>query len=151
MAECFVCGSLIPYVVPAALEGEGAGACRHRIIIAYFFMTKGRSSGTCSKCHERFPLAGFADQVRLLETVEVHRKPRQERSSHSETLLVSAFPVFTLGMVLCISLLMALFPSTTGGFLGMVAVLCGVCLLVGWVIYSWLRFLGVDIGGPQSL
>lgn len=139
-AECFVCGSSLPYEVPAALEGEGTGVCKHRIIIAWFFMTKGMSRGTCTNCRERFPLDGFADQIRLLETVEVHREPRQFWVNHSETPLRLAFPVFTLGMVLCITLVIALFPSTTDGFLGMVAVLFVGVLLAAWLIYSWLRF-----------
>jgi hypothetical protein len=139
-AECFVCGSLFPYEVPAALAGEGTGVCKHRIIIAYFFMTAGMSRGTCRKCHERFPLDGFADHIRLLEAVEVHREPKQGRASHSELSLLSGFPVFTLAMVVCISLLGMLFPSVTGGFLAMITVLFAGCLLVAWMINSWLRF-----------
>ena len=139
-AECFVCGSLIPYEVPAALEGEGTGVCKHRVIIAWFFMTVGRSSGTCTSCHERFPLDHFADDIRLLEALEVHREPEQGQASHSETPFRLAFPVFTLGMVLCISLAMTLIPSIAGGSLAMIAAVFAGCLLVGWVIYSWLRF-----------
>ena len=139
-AECFVCGSLFPYEVPAALEGERTGVCKHRIIIAYFFMTTGMSCGTCRKCHERFPLDGFTDHIRLLEAVEVHRETKQGRASHSEQPLLWAFPVVTFAMVLSISLLRFLFPAATEGFLATAAFIFAGCLMVAWLIYSWLRF-----------
>ena len=137
-AECFVCKSSFPYEGPTAVEGEGARVCKHRILIAYFFIRKGMLWGTCTQCHERFALDGFTDHIRLLDAAEVHQEPEKGRPGYTEVSFWTFLVV--VAMAVSISLLRFLFPAATGGFLATAALLFAGCLMVAWLIYSWLRF-----------
>ncbi len=139
-ADCFKCQSSFPYAVPVAIEQDGARLCSHRVIIVERVREQGEwRHGKCRKCHERFPLDGFDDQIRLLASTKVCREPKKEPPLRWSPVGI-LFPVALLALAAFITLLRFLFPEGSECSLAIVAVVFLWCLAVVWHLYKLARF-----------